>query len=129
MCATAWPRENVIKFLDQLRCRSGVEIMRLRKDMRTESPSIQGPWNPFITQPTDWNVKTFPEAEGLKSLKYTKTATEIVLEMARAQGILNIVHQKDKEDGSEADSSSGPRSLEREDDQKIHPVTAPILKS
>ena len=91
METTGWHREYIIKFVEHLRARSGNEIVNFRKYIRTEHPSIQGPWTPFTHQPTEWNLLKLPDAEGLQPVKFQKTATEIVLEMARAQGIKNIV--------------------------------------
>ena len=117
MSATTWSRELVIKYLDQLRCRSGAEIVKLYKQMRTEHVSIQGPWHPFLNQPTDWNIKQFPDPEGLRALKVEKTATEIVMEMARAQGIPNIVEEKE-------DTAVQPADAPSTADHVARPVTA-----
>ncbi|OQV23836.1 putative 39S ribosomal protein L43, mitochondrial [Hypsibius exemplaris] len=127
MNASEYSREQVIKFVEQLRCRSGVEIVRIRKDMRTNNISIQGPWHPFLNQPTEWNLKKFPDAPGLRALKMGKSATDIVLEMAREQGVLNIVQWEGK-DPAARDDASGKGAVERTTDQVVRPVTAPSIK-
>lgn len=96
METAGWHREYIIKFVEHLRARSGNEIINFRKYIRTEHPSIQGPWTPSTHQPTEWNLLNFPHAEGLQPIKFEKTATEIVLEMARAQGIRNIVTEAER---------------------------------
>lgn len=75
-----------------MRCKSGYEIIKFRKLMWTDKPSIQGPWTPFTHQPSDWNVKSFPDNDdpSFKVVKSGLSATEMVLEMAQDQGLKNL---------------------------------------
>jgi len=58
--------EDINILLDTLCNRSGLEIVRIRKDHHTHVPSIQGEWHPFlnkksydITKPLDFSTKLY----------------------------------------------------------------------
>ncbi|XP_055342925.1 39S ribosomal protein L43, mitochondrial-like [Paramacrobiotus metropolitanus] len=90
LTAPNYSREEIMKWVDYMRCRSGFEIVRFIKDQTTHHPSIQGPWHPFTNQPTDWNLLTFPNNEHFRKPTGTKTATELVLEIAEKGGLDNV---------------------------------------
>jgi len=54
-------RLDVCKWVEHLRSRSGVEIVRLRKPWHTDTPSIQGVWTPFTTINTSLAAARFPD--------------------------------------------------------------------
>ncbi|XP_071947689.1 large ribosomal subunit protein mL43-like [Antedon mediterranea] len=56
----AFDVEQVKEVVELVRCQSGQEITRTRKQWQTNTPSIQGVWNPFLNKPTDLNLKTVP---------------------------------------------------------------------
>jgi len=45
---------ELCQWIEHLRCRSGNEIVRLRKTWHTDTPSVQGIWTPFthLSPPT-----------------------------------------------------------------------------
>ncbi|XP_002742153.1 large ribosomal subunit protein mL43-like [Saccoglossus kowalevskii] len=53
-------REQVQKEVELARTQSGLDVVRLRKWMHTDNPTIQGLWTPFTNKPTYLNVETFP---------------------------------------------------------------------
>ncbi|XP_053594172.1 39S ribosomal protein L43, mitochondrial [Microplitis demolitor] len=59
--------------------------MRLRKMWHTEFPSIQGPWTPFTFINPIVNITKFPDDQLGAAPKQRKTATEILLEMYKAE--------------------------------------------
>nr|XP_020486439.1 39S ribosomal protein L43, mitochondrial [Labrus bergylta] len=42
---------QILELLTKLTNQSGLEIVRIRKPFHTDSPSIQGQWNPFTNRP------------------------------------------------------------------------------
>lgn len=55
-------RDGVLGEVNLLRTQSGLDIVRIRKQWHTDSPSIQGHWHPFYNKPTELNVDNFPTA-------------------------------------------------------------------
>ncbi|CAK8692242.1 unnamed protein product, partial [Clavelina lepadiformis] len=56
--------DDILKILETFADRSGVEIVRIRKDFHTDIPSLQGEWHPFlnfrsynIVNKLDWTPK------------------------------------------------------------------------
>ncbi|KAM4526934.1 large ribosomal subunit protein mL43 [Fundulus diaphanus] len=43
--------QQVLEVLTKLTNQSGLDIIRIRKPLHTDSPSIQGQWNPFTNRP------------------------------------------------------------------------------
>lgn len=81
--------EEISKWLNLLTMQAGNnEEFRYRKHWRTNLPSIQGPWTPFLHQNPETNVASFPDTELGEMLDKPKTATEQLIEIARAQGCL-----------------------------------------
>ena len=86
------PQEQICQWVEHFRTRSGVEIVKLRKDWHTYNPSIQGIWTPFTNKDTELNVTQFPNTEHSKCPVLEVSATERLMELAkqlRAQG--NVV--------------------------------------
>ena len=52
--------EDIVKWVEYLRGRSGYPIERLRKYHHTDYPSIQGPWTPWIHRHPGINIKEYP---------------------------------------------------------------------
>jgi len=74
---------EVCQWLEHLRCRSGVDIVRLRKTWHTDSPSIQGIWNPFTHLDPRLAVTRLPD-EGLSRRAPPESATDSVRKMAQS---------------------------------------------
>ncbi|VDP05213.1 unnamed protein product [Soboliphyme baturini] len=87
-------RLEVNKWVNYLRTRSGFPIVKFEEMQHTESPSIQGFWNPFLNTPTAFNVAEFPDDEAGIYQADKLSATEMVLKMAedcRQQDLKNVV--------------------------------------
>ncbi len=54
-------REEVLKWVEYLRTRSGEPVERLRRFQHTDYPSIQGVWTPFTNASPHNNVTQFPD--------------------------------------------------------------------
>lgn len=53
-------REEICKWLNWLKTRSGLPEMRYMKMWHTDNPSIQGVWSPFTHRDPALNIATFP---------------------------------------------------------------------
>lgn len=74
---------DIKKWLEYLRTRSGQRIVRYEQHNRTEIPSVQGLWHPFLNYPTEMNVAKYPDENlGLVNTD-EKSATEILMEIAK----------------------------------------------
>jgi len=72
----------VCQWLEHLRCRSGEDIVRLRKTWHTDTPSIQGIWTPFTNLDPHLAVTSLPD-ENLSRRAAPESATDYVLRMAQ----------------------------------------------
>ena len=101
-------REEVVQWLEHMRTRSGVNIVRLRKRWHTDCPSIQGVWMPYTWMPPEVNHVSFPNKELSSYESQEKSATEILKEMlSRQQVNLEKVEQDfpQQEDNSKGSMS------------------------
>lgn len=55
-------RDEIVGEVNLLRMQSGLDVVRIRKQWHTDSPSIQGHWHPFYNKPTALNLDNFPTA-------------------------------------------------------------------
>lgn len=53
--------EDIKRWVEYMRSRSGYPVERLRKYQHTDHPSIQGPWNPWIHRDPQINMAEFPQ--------------------------------------------------------------------
>lgn len=74
---------ELVKWIEYLRTRSGMPIVRLRKFAHTDHPSIQGFWTPFTNRPTELNLEEFPSERLSKFVSVLPTATEQLQQLAR----------------------------------------------
>ena len=51
---------ELCQWIEHLRCRSGSEIVRLRKTWHTDTPSVQGIWTPFTHLSSRTAVTSLP---------------------------------------------------------------------
>ncbi|CAH1782888.1 unnamed protein product [Owenia fusiformis] len=88
-------QEEVCKWVEHLRTRSGEPIVRLRKKWFTNNPSIQGIWTPFTNKDTRWNIAQFPELveDEHKAAEYESSATEDILEMFRQMKNVEVIEE------------------------------------
>jgi hypothetical protein len=56
-------KEQICKWVEHFRTRSGTQIVRFRKHWHTDNPSIQGIWHPFLFKDPKINTKIFPDEE------------------------------------------------------------------
>ncbi|OWF49521.1 39S ribosomal protein L43, mitochondrial-like [Mizuhopecten yessoensis] len=75
------PKEDICKWVEAMRTRSGVEVMRIRKTWHTDTPSIQGPWHPFLFKDPVNNTTSFPEPS-LYSVQAGESASDRLLQRA-----------------------------------------------
>ena len=87
---------EICQWVEHLRCRSGVDIVRTIKSYHTDSPSIQGIWSPFTNKDPKLNVTEFPSLEYSKYQATELTASEKLLKIAedlRKQDILGATEK------------------------------------
>ena len=101
-------KDEVCKWLEFARTRSGEQIIRFRKPWHTDNPSIQGVWHPFLNKDPAINVKTFPDKELSEYIETELSATEKLRRMADELKNVKLI----EEDGSlehAEDSAPGQR--------------------
>nr|CAG4652247.1 EOG090X0FS9 [Triops cancriformis] len=74
-------REEVLKWLEYIRGKTGFPIIRFRKSQHTDFPTIQGVWTPFTYQSPERNLDNYPSEEFSKPLVIPQSATEQLLEI------------------------------------------------
>ncbi|KAL4232313.1 39S ribosomal protein L43 [Mactra antiquata] len=83
---TKLSREEINHWLGLLKGRSGQQIVRLRKDFHTDTPSIQGVWNPFLFKDTELSIKDVRDPSLSEYISPFKSATEKLLELKKKSG-------------------------------------------
>jgi len=78
-----YSREEMVKYIEYLKNKSGFPIARLRKFWHTDNPSIQGIWSPFTNMDPKMNVRTFPDSEAFRVNVKHLSATEILLQTSK----------------------------------------------
>ncbi|XP_064477996.1 large ribosomal subunit protein mL43-like [Ornithodoros turicata] len=78
--------EEMVKWVEYLRTRSGMPVVKLRKYFHTDHPSIQGFWTPFTHRPTEQNLTQYPDEQLSKFINVEPTASEQLLQMAEQCG-------------------------------------------
>lgn len=78
--------EEMVKWIEHLRTRSGLPIVKLRKYWHTDSPSIQGFWTPYTHRPAEQNLTEYPNEELGKFVDVVPTATEQLVQLAEQTG-------------------------------------------
>ena len=82
--------DEICKWIELARTRSGVEIVRKTAPFQTHYPSIQGVWHPFLFKDPSVNLKTFPDSEYGSYPVNEMTATERVLQLAERMKQLEL---------------------------------------
>jgi large subunit ribosomal protein L43 len=72
---------ELCQWIEHLRCRSGDELIRLRKTWHTETPSVQGIWTPFTNLDPQLAVTTLPD-DKLSACPASLSATEHLTKLA-----------------------------------------------
>lgn len=86
-------RDIIFKWIEFARTQSGYPISRFIKNIHTETPSIQGVWNPFTHKPSWLNITEFPNEELSKAKTFFPSATEQLLEIAENSVSDKIVNE------------------------------------
>ena len=68
-----------------MRGRSGVQVQRLMKDWHTDTPSVQGAWQPFCFKDTKLSVMDLRDKSLHEFKPLKKSATEKVLKLYNEQ--------------------------------------------
>lgn len=89
--------EEICKWLEHLRTRSGVQIVRLVKPWHTDTPSIQGTWHTFLNKDPSLATTKFPALHLYQVKSKDKSATEIVLEESLQKKVENTLKIKNTE--------------------------------
>jgi len=76
-----FPREEVAKWLNNLRTSSGTGEMRYKNYIRTDHPTIQGVWTPFTNKIPEKNTMKFPDFELSQPSNIPPSVSEILIEM------------------------------------------------
>ena len=82
--------EEVCKWMEHLRTRSGVQIVNLRKEWHTDNPSIQGVWHPFLNKNSSLATCSFPAPDLYRAENTEKSATDIVLEQVGVKKVGSV---------------------------------------
>jgi len=78
---TAMPCEEVIRWIEVSRTAAGYGEMHFKTYQHSDTPSIQGPWNPFTHESPSKNVMQFPHEEMRDPINLKPTATDIIKKM------------------------------------------------
>ncbi|KAK7111098.1 large ribosomal subunit protein mL43-like [Littorina saxatilis] len=91
------PADEVCKWLEHLRTRSGAQIVNLRKEWLTNTPSTQGVWHPFLNKNPSLAGTSFPAPELYGAKTESKSATDMVLEEAGVKKVGSVDSASSKE--------------------------------
>ncbi|OQR74187.1 39S ribosomal protein L43 [Tropilaelaps mercedesae] len=73
-------KQELVKWVELLRTSSGHEAKKVLRQQATKSPSIQGPWHPWVHRDTKDNFKTLPSEELSRAIERTPSATQMILD-------------------------------------------------
>lgn len=93
--------KNDISFwLEWFTTRSGNPVMFFEKNYKSEFPSVQGIWHPFMFKPQRWALGNFPDERSSQYISDRPTATEQILRIAKNEGleVPNIIRCSEEED-------------------------------
>lgn len=79
------PKEEIVNWLNLMITRSGQPIKVFDKEVATDWPSVQGPWNPFLNKPSELNVASFPNANRSAFIPEKKSASQRLIELMEQQ--------------------------------------------
>ena len=91
------PAEEVCKWIEHLRTRSGEQIVRLRKPWHSDCPSVQGVWHPFLNKHPSLGATSFPAPDLYHAKTDSASATEMVLQEAGAKKVGSVDDVRSKE--------------------------------
>ena len=89
--------EEICKWLEHLRTRSGVQIVNLARPWHTDTPSIQGVWHPFLNKNPSLATTSFPAPDLYRAVAEEQSATQVVLKEAGVKKVGNVDDASSKE--------------------------------
>lgn len=90
------PRDEILKYVEYFRTQAGYSTSRIIKNIHTDTPSIQGVWTPFTHKSTLLNITEFPNEELSKAKTFFPSATEQLLEIAKATNEAQVENEKEQ---------------------------------
>lgn len=76
-------KDEVCKWTEHLRTRSGIDIVRLRRLWHTDTPSIQGVWTPFTNRDSSIAAAIFPNKKLSEYIASEPTASEKLIALSK----------------------------------------------
>nr|CAG4645880.1 EOG090X0FS9 [Lynceus sp. MCZ IZ 141354] len=74
-------RDEVLKWIEYMKNKSGNPIIRYYKYHHTDYPSIQGPWTPFTHRTPESNLEAYPNVEASELLHQPQSASDKLIEI------------------------------------------------
>jgi hypothetical protein len=74
-------KEEISQWIGLMKGRSGGQIMRLRKEWHTDTPSIQGVWHPFLFKDTKLNITDIKDKSLSQYISPYKSASDKLKEL------------------------------------------------
>ncbi|XP_045189993.2 39S ribosomal protein L43, mitochondrial-like [Mercenaria mercenaria] len=74
-------KDEITQWIGLMKGRSGCQIVRLRKEWHTDTPSIQGVWHPFLFKDTKVNVTDIRDKSLSQYISPYKSASDRLLEL------------------------------------------------
>ncbi|XP_060572648.1 large ribosomal subunit protein mL43-like [Ruditapes philippinarum] len=78
-------KEEISQWIGLMKGRSGGQIMRLRKEWHTDTPSIQGVWHPFLFKDTKLNITDIKDKSLSQYISPYKSASDRLKELQESQ--------------------------------------------
>jgi len=73
--------ERIKSWLEFMRTRKGDNLARLLKKQKTETPSVQGVWNPFTNKSMDRSIESFPSKKLNNPVEQQNSSTAKIIEL------------------------------------------------
>lgn len=77
-----YSREEIVKYVEYLKNKSGIPIARLRKFWHTDTPSVQGVWTPFTNKDPTLINRNIPDSTLSDAVLSEKSATDVLRDLA-----------------------------------------------
>lgn len=82
--------DEICKWVEHIRTRSGAQIMRVKKQWHTDTPSVQGIWHPFLHKDPSLATTPFPAPQLYRAKQAATSATDMVVEDTLAKKVADI---------------------------------------
>lgn len=91
-----YSKDELCQWIGHLKNRSGQDLVRIRKQHHTDTPSIQGIWTPFTNKSSHLNVTEFPSQVESACHVTEESATERLLQMAQNLRLKDTPNQEEQ---------------------------------